>query len=379
MAYARQVADGRLDPDREVSLEAHQVRAGGLGEGRVGQRYALSELARRVMRNDPSAEELLVATLGGAEAVNVTRVLLDLDLGDYLTPCEVDRAFAVRIDERFADLDCPTVSRWVSSRDDADAGFEVGPIDEERRIAAWNAVTIGGAATGTARAWGRLLTEAVAGTLLSGETSRRLREVLDESEGDGGGGDRIPGRAWVQSLDGVLHRGRHWIGAIHDEHPRVVVMLTDHHSQAGVDAQTRFGWVALEAHVALGGAGEPWPPEETERPDWFVDAMLVDGRIDVCRAPGFDDLLSCHRQARVSGYGVGSEAAVSVFLRDGPLARVAWHFTDPAGARKRYQVRLGAGGWWLWTRTYPLELTGDWNAAVYANGEPYLSLSFPVR
>jgi len=371
LTYARLV---ELDPataDLEVSIEARHLRAGGMGDVTVGRSFTLEALARRVLVDaNRTAEAALVAALGGSAAIGEVE-----GLGRYLAPCEVDRAFATDLDARFAELDCTSLSRWVATREDADAGFEVGPITREARGAAWASVVEDGAATGTARAWGRLLARIDAGAWHARRASAHVRDLLDASVGDGGG-DRVPAAAWVGAIGGALYRGRHWVGFVRGaERTTVATILTHAHARAGLDTAGLFADLVAAAH---GGEGD-WPPAERERPAWLLDAMLVgDGHAD-CDESDLEALLECHRAARVSGYGVGDTSAVAVFLRDGPLARTAWFWTEPGGRRHRFQASLGAGGWWVWSRTFPVEAPGDWHASVYINSEPYLSRFFVVR
>ena len=368
LAYVRAVDEGVVSPETTVRLEAHHIQAGGAINSDVNRAFLLEKLAESIIRyGDRTAEALL------AEHVPVD---VDLGLGRYLAPCALHRAFATRVDPRFADLDCPRLSRWMATRADADAGFEVGQVTADERSAAWAEVTADGTATGTARAWGELLARVAGGAFGSRAASDHARSLLANSPGDGGGGDAVPAAAWVSAFNGTLHRGRHWVGIVHEPgHTTVVVVLTDAHPRAGLETTPLFGRVAAAAH----GAELVWPPEAAELPEWVVDALLVAGADPACSEQDFDGLLACHRAAGVSGYALGEQSAVSVFLRGGPEARVGWFWTDPEGARRRYQVRFSPGGWWVWTRTFPLETAGDWHAGVYVNGEPYLSRFFPVR
>ena len=372
LAYARRVDVGGLSPHLEVPLEARHVRAGGTGATEVGATFSLEELARRVVVDaDRTAEALLVSALGGSAVLGTA----DLGLGRYLAPCEVDRAFATALDARFEALDCVSLSRWMATRDDADAGFEVPQLGADARQRAWAAVTVDGAATGTAAAWGELFARIDRGAFVSRAASAHVRDLLDQGPG-GGGGDEVPARAWIGGLEGVLYRGRHWVGLVRDG-PRttVVVVLTDAHERAGLDSAALFAQTAAAAHRG----DEAWPPDAVERPEWITAVMLVgDGYTD-CDADRFDGLLDCHRAARVSGYAAGESGAASVFLQGGPRARTAWFWSEPGGRRHRFQAVLERGGWWVWTHTFPVARTGDWHAGVYVNDEPYLSRFFPVR
>ena len=53
--------------------------------------------------------------------------------------------------------------------------------------------------------------------------------------------------------------------------------------------------------------------------------------------------------------------------------------TEPDALRHRYQVRLEAGGWWAWTRSYPAQKAGDWRLDIWLNGRPVLLSNFPVE
>ncbi len=372
LAYARLVDVGVLSPHLEVPLEPRHLRAGGTSAAEVGAALPLEELARRVVVDaDRTAEALLVSALGGSSAFEE----LETGLGRYLAPCELDRAFATAIDARFAEVECVSLSRWIATRDDADAGFEVPPVGAEARQRAWDVVTADGAATATAASWGRLFARIDQGAFVSRAASAHVRGLLDQAAGTGGG-DQVPARAWVGALEGALYRGRHWVGLVRDgARTTVVVMLTDAHDRAGLDSATLFAETAASVH----GADEDWPPDEAARPDWVSNLMLLGGAYAQCDASEFDGLLDCYRAARVSGYAAGDTSAVAVFLQGGPRAEAAWFWTEPGGRRHRFQIVLERGGWWVWTRTFPVELTGDWHAGVYVNGEPYLSRFFPVR
>jgi hypothetical protein len=65
-------------------------------------------------------------------------------------------------------------------------------------------------------------------------------------------------------------------------------------------------------------------------------------------------------------------------VNDGPAVEATWLWTEPEGARHRYQVRLKEGGWWAWTRSYPAQSAGTWRLDVWLNGRPMFLSSFPV-
>ena len=65
-------------------------------------------------------------------------------------------------------------------------------------------------------------------------------------------------------------------------------------------------------------------------------------------------------------------------VSDGPEVEATWLWTEPEGERHRYQVKLGGGGWWAWTRSFEAVVEGQWRLDVWLNGEPHLLGRFPV-
>lgn len=391
LAYTRQVAVGVLDVDDEVTLTAEALRHGGtLKADDVGASFRLEALAERIIVDgDRSAEELLVAAVGGVNAVNSTLSGLGIPgFGRYAAPCELDRLYASALDPRFAMVDCPTLSAYVHGDDASGLTPDPFPTPPEfttaQIAAAWASFAPRSVGTATAEALARLLAKVDDGTALSLAASVHLRALLDGALGDGGPGDEIAPDTWVGNLNASVYGGRHWMGLVRGgEAPFVFVALSDQHARPPIVAIDLFSALADQLYGALVGPDGSWPPAVPARPDWVEGVFLLDPEgaraCDTATPDDFDAVLECRRRFARGTFEPESATGGTVFLRGAPAAEVAWFWSRPDGARRRYQVRFSPNNWWIWTRTLRVLDPGRWQFAVYVNGQAVHAESFEVR
>ena len=386
VVYSARVASGALDPETSVTIAQEHLRGKGLREDDVGVALTLDRLARRTLiDNDRTAEAALVETLGGAaEVESVVSAWAIVGLGGYLGPCERDRAYGLALDSRFGEVPCGALGAYLHRGDPgglSPAPFvEVPVFDAAAQVDA--AATLGRVPRGavTARAWSQLLSRMVHRTLTGGVSDERVLAWLDDGLGDGGGGDGVPGSAWVGALGSKGYGGAHWLGRVRrGQETFVAAVLTHGHVQ---DATRFFGDVMEAAWLAVMGSREAWPPLPIAHRHGFHSAWTLPGEAaDLCDGapPRFDDQLGCRRDAASGVFSAHGRTAVSVFLQTPPAVEIAWFWSDPDGRRRRFQKRLPAGPWWVWTRGHrPLTL-GAWRAVVYVNGDPQSVTPFTVR
>jgi hypothetical protein len=257
---------------------------------------------------------------------------------------------------------------------------EVPAFDASARADA--AATLADAPHGavTARAWSQLMSRMVHRTLTGGVSDRRVLDWLDDGLGDAGGGDGVPGSAWVGALGSTGYGGVHWLGRVRrGEETFVGAALTHDHAQ---DATRFLGDAMGAAWRAVMGSGEAWPPVPIALRHGFHSAWVLPGEAaDECDgAPArFDAQLSCRRDAASGVFSAHERTAVSVILQSPPAVEIAWFWGDPEGRRRRFQTRLPAGPWWVWTRGHRPLTPGAWRAVVYVNGDPQSTIPFTVR
>lgn len=372
LAYAAQVDAGTILADRTVQLRPADIRGAGLGPGDAGRTFTLSELAARALNGDRTAEQLLVRTLGGGEAVDDVIGTLDVDgLGGYLDPCARDRLYAEALDARFTQVACDDLGLWLFGGSTAGlvpTPFDSAPsFDEPTRAAAAAARTAGTAGTVTARAVGRLLGLLDGGNLVSPSVDARVRALLDRSRATGGGDDGLPADVWSGSLEGATEDGRHWAGRVRGPGGEVFVLVVLNGGGEEVDALTRalgYGaWSALQGEV-------PWPPMEPAEPGEATVQVMDGASADGCdSAPdGFEGQLACRAEAATMAFGAG-DAITATLLAPGPdPIEAAWIWAAPDGQRVRTQEYLGRSAWWVWSETRRIYATGQWAVTVSANG-----------
>jgi hypothetical protein len=386
IAYLEGQAAGTLMADEPVTVAAEYLRGQGLRSEDIGVSLALGTLARRtLLDNDRTAEAMLVARLGGAESIEETARQWNIPgLGGYLEPCERDRAYAAGLDPRFEAVDCDGLGTYLH-RDDASGlsplPFEDPPVfDEPTRSAAAARVAAIPRGRVTARAWAQLLSRLTHRTLNGGLADGQLVDWLDDGLASEGGGDAVPGSAWVGAIGSVGYGGTHWIGRVRRGQDVFVGALLTGERQSNV---TRFlgDAVGLAWQVVMGNR-EAWPPVPLAPRSGFHSAWVLSGEAaQSCDAAlaQFEDQLACRSDAASGSFAAHDRTSVSVLLQDPPDLEIAWFWSDPDGRRRRFQRRFAAGPWWVATRGFRPLTPGDWQAVVYVNGDPLANIPFAVH
>jgi len=391
-AYLKQVQAGTLNPDTEVPFALDDYRAGGASEtseAKAGAAIKLSSLASlTLLAGDVTAEELLVRAVGGSAAVQRFVDTLDVPgIGRYASPCELDRAFASRLDPRLEAVDCRALAKLLRE-DDARALvpsiFSDAPaFTDLQRFDAWRGVEADGLSTVTAAGFGDVLARLEARTLGDAALSDALRGLLDRALGAGGGGNDLPDGVWISNLQGPTFRGRAWAGLVRgSDAPVAVVLIADGARSPNAlggqfDRASALAWEQVVGPIDL-----TLPAAPIEGPTWLRGVFLhTPDDVVECNemfADDFEALLTCRRDHQRAAFTERDALAATVMVNDGPAVEATWLWTEPEGARHRYQVRLNEGGWWAWTRSYPAQSLGTWRLDVWLNGRPVFLSSFPV-
>jgi len=372
LAYAVQVEAGDVLADRNVQLRPGDVRGAGLGPDDAGKIYPLSGLAARALAGDRTAENVMVGTLGGNEAVDAVLADLGIDgIGAYLDPCSRDRLYAEALDPRFAQVDCDDLGLWLFGGSPAGLvpqPFETPPsFDDAALAAAASARTSSTAGTITARAMGRILALLDAGNLVSPAVDARVRALLDGSRASCGGDDGLPASVWAGSLEGATEDGRHWAGRMRLPGGEAFVLVVLNAGGSDVDGLTRA--LGSGAWQGLLGAIE-WPPMEPAEPGESTVQVMDVTSADACdSAPdGFEGQVACRAEAGTMAFGSGDAVTASLLAPGpGPL-EAAWIWAAPDGQRVRTQERLGRSAWWVWSETRRTFELGQWAVTVSVDG-----------
>lgn len=378
VAYAARVEAGSNDADEQVTLRPADLRGGGIAE--VGRAYTLAELAALALTGDRTAEQLLVAALGGSDGVNGVVVGLDIEeIGRYQDPCERDRAWAVALDGRFGEVECVDLAAWVH-RGEVEGitplPFATAPtFDEAARAAAAEARLVEGPGTVSARGWARLLSRLDDGKLVSPEVDARVRALMDDSRATGGGDDALPASIWSGSLEGVVEDGRHWLGRVRTpEGDSVAMVFLTAGTGASVAELTRTlgagGWRAVVGEVGS------WPPEARGIEGQL--ALMSAAEAAACDVGGFDDRAACLLASGRATFAPDENVTAVVLLRTPAGAEVATTFAEPGGVRSRLQKRLTPSGWWAWSENRTVRTEGDWSVTVTVDGSPLRPIRFVV-
>lgn len=382
VTYAVQVESDALLADRTVQLRPADIRGSGLGPDDAGKTFALSDLAARALDGDRTAEQLLLRTIGGSEAVDGVLADFDIDgIGPYLDPCARDRLYAEALDARFAMVDCDDLGLWLYGGSPAGLvpmPFETPPtFDDDVRAAAAEARTAGIAGTITARAMARILALMDAGDLVSPAVDARVRALLDGSRAGGGGDDGLPATVWSGSLEGATEDGRHWAGRVRGAEGESFVLVVLNAGGVEIDGLTRAlgsgAWTDLLGEIE-------WPPmAPAEEPQATVQVMDT-ASADACdTAPdGFDGQLMCRADAATMAFSAG-DAVTATLLTPGPGPfEAAWIWAGPDGQRVRTQERLGRSAWWVWSETRRIFETGQWAVTISVDGRVVRHTLFTV-
>jgi len=386
VVYADALAAGGVGTDERLTVSAEHLRGRGLRADDVGSDFPATDLARRtLLQNDRTAEAVLVARLGGAPAIEEAMARWAIDgLPGYLEPCERDRAFAVGLDPRFADVDCGALGAFLHGANAAgltpDPFPEMPVYDADVRRAAVLALSAHPRGASTPRGWGQLLSRLVHRTLHGGIPDAWVLSVLDDGLGADGGGDGVPPSAWVGALGTSGYGGTHWLGRVRRGDEVFVGAL-----HAVGHGENLAGWTADVVGAtwyAVMGSREPWPPIPLAPRHGFHSAWVLPGEAaDACDgAPArFDDQLRCRRDAATGVFEAHDRTAVSAVFDSPPALEVAWFWSDPDGRRRRFQKRLPIGPWWVWTRGHRPLTPGEWHAVIYVNGDAQSTTPFTVR
>ena len=380
--YAAQVEAGALVADRSVQLRPADIRGTGLGPGDAGQVYTLSELAARALDGDRTAEQLLVRTLGGSEAVDGVLADFDIDgIGAYLDPCARDRLYAEALDPRFEGVECPDIGLWLYAG--VTSGLVPRPFrtppdfDDATRAAAADVRTSSTAGTITARAMARILALLDAGDLVSPAADARIRSLLDGSRAGGGGDDGLPASVWSGSVEGATEDGRHWAGRIRGAGGESFVLVVLNAGGTEVDTLTRAlgsgAWSALMGEV-------PWPPMTPAEPGEAVVELTEVARADACNSAegGLDGQRMCRSEAATMAFSAGDEVTATLIAPGPGPFESAWIWAAPDGQRVRTQERLARSAWWVWSETRRIFETGQWAVTVSVDGRVVRHALFTV-
>ncbi len=380
--YAARVEAGDLLADRTVQLRPADIRGAGLGPDDAGKTFALSDLAARALDGDRTAEQLLVRTIGGVEAVDAVLADFDIDgIGPYLDPCGRDRLYAEALDARFATVECDDLGLWLYGGSPAGLvpmPFDTPPtFDDATRAAAADARTDSLAGTVTARAMARVLALLDAGDLVSPAVDARVRGLLDGSRASGGGDDGLPASIWSGSLEGATEDGRHWAGRVRGADGESFVLVVLNGGGEAVDALTRAlgsgAWTTLLGEIE-------WPPMTPAEPGESTVQVMDAASADGCdSAPdGFDGQLMCRADAATMAFSAG-DAVTATLLAPGPGPfEAAWIWAGPDGLRVRTQERLARSAWWVWSETRRVFETGQWAVTVSVDGRVVRHTLFTV-
>lgn len=389
LMYANQVATGALAPSDVVTLTPALLRgnAGRIRPEHIGQAFELRQLAEYIVHNgDPTAETLLLSVIGGEQAVDALVQTLEIEgFGTYRSPCEHDALLLTELNVSFNLVECPALVTFAREADASGLPAEIFPeppaFDRMQAEVAWQALEAAQINTGTARAWARLLTRLDDLTLFDARTSSVFRGILDLSIGTGGGADTLPSRVWSGSVQGKLDYGRHWLGLIRGgEAPAALVYLSWDHGGRQLDVGGLFRSLSALIYNSIVGPLDDGPATPAARPEWFVEALLVDESAELCDGDGtFDEALECRRQAVQDQYSQTAKTGGVVFLDRGPRADITWYWIEPEGRRHRYQTSLGADALWIWTRTLRVNQLGQWAMTIHVNGVPYFKQLFDVQ
>ncbi len=390
--YAELVSRGQLDPAQTVPFTADFYRGGGdddLTPTDYGKPYELSRLANLTLLSaNPSAEELLLSVIGGSPAVNTLIDSMGIEgMGHYLGPCEMDHAFYHRLDPRFDDISCPKLAVFVRNEDArglVPAPFDAAPTYTDQQLGdAWqasmdahdNAATAHGIGETLARLHGKALPD-TAGSIAA-------RELLDHALGSGGGGNNLPDPVWVSNIQGPVFKGRVWAALVRGgDAPMVLVLMSDRETGRGaVGARfDRSGQLAYEQIV--GPIDLTRPAAAVDLPAWlggiFVHEPDESSHCNSEHSNDYAGLVACRRDAQRTVFHVSESTAATVMVSDGPDVEATWLWTEPDGTRHRYQVKLGAGGWWAWTRSFQATIVGPWRLDVWLNAQPFKLGDFTV-
>ena len=386
LVYAEALSTGRVGASESFTISQEHLRGRGLRAEDVGAQRPASDLVRRaLLDNDRTAEAILVARLGGADGIGERMAAWAIEgLGGYLEPCERDRAFATALDPRFAEADCSALGDYLHRGDVSGLTplpfAEVPDFEPALRRAAVLTLNQSPRGASTARAWARVLTRLVHRTLQGGDPDAWVLDLLDDSTGAHGGGDRVPPSAWVGAIGSSGYGGTHWLGRVRrgDETFVTVLQIVGHENDLsdGVAALVGGAWdEVMESR-------EAWPPIPLAPRHGFHSAWVLPGEAaDACDdAPArFDDQLRCRRDAAAGVFDSHSRVAVSTVFQMPPDLEIAWFWSDPDARRRRIQHRLDSGPWWVWTRGHRPLSHGEWNAVIYVNGDAQSVTPFTVR
>lgn len=389
--YLEKVARGEIDPETELVFTEAFYRGGDkdLTPELFDKSFKLSRLATLALLSaNASAEEMLVSALGGSGPVNDFIESFSLEgMGKYLAPCEADRAHLRRLDPRFDDVACTPLS--IFARDDDARGLVPAPFDtppvftDEAVAAAHTAAMDAHENAATAKGIGEVLARVHGRALPSAAGSVLVRDLLDHALGSGGGGNNLPDRVWVGNVQGSVFAGRIWAALIRGgEAPVALVLMSDRETNAGA-VGARFDRAGLLAWEQLVGPVDLRPPAEAvPHPAWlggiFIHEPEESRHCNLDFSGDYEALLSCRHETQRVQFRVDESTAGTVMVKDGPDVEATWLWTEPDGARHRYQVKIGEGGWWAWTRSFTAVAPGDWRLDVWLNGEPHLLGRFPV-
>jgi len=388
--YLEKVARGLIDPEMELVFTEDFYRGGkDLTPEVFDKSFKLSRLAALALLSaNASAEEMLVSALGGSGPVNTFIESFMLEgMGRYLAPCEADRAHLRRLDPRFDDASCTALAVYLRN-DDArglvPVPFDTPPVFPEDTIAAAHVAAMDAHENAaTAKGIGEVLAGIHGRTLPSEAGSLLVRNLLDHALGSGGGGNNLPDRVWISNLQGSVFAGRIWAALIRGgEAPVALVLMSDRETSAGA-VGPRFDRAGLLAWEQLVGPVDLRPPADVApHPAWLGGIFLHEPEESRhCNeefSGDFEALLACRHETQRVQFRVDESTAGTVMVKDGPDVEGTWLWTEPEGSRHRYQVKIGEGGWWAWTRSYTAVSAGDWRLDVWLNGEPHLLGRFTV-
>lgn len=389
--YARMVAAGALDPEQELLFTEpfYRGETRELAAEQLGQRFKLSRLASwTVLSANPAAEELLLSAIGGAAAVNALIEEQGLEgIGKYLGPCEADRAYWRRLDARFDEVSCGDLAVW--SRDGDARGISPDPFaappifTDEQKSQAWTEVMEAREGSATARGLGEALARVHGHALPDAAGSPVVRDLLDHALGSGGGGNDLPDKVWVSNLQGAIFQGRVWAALIRGgDAPMALVLMSDRESGGGGVGE-RFDRAGRLAYEQLVGPVDLSPPEmPAAHPEWlggiFIHEQTEASHCNQEFSQDYEGLRRCRAENQRERFALHESTAATIMVNDGPDVEATWLWTEPDGSRHRYQVKLPAGGWWAWTRSFEAVAEGDWRLDVWINAEPHLLGRFPV-